>query len=89
MVESIQLLSSPRRCEINIVANELHAHIAGAQRFRAGVRLRRTSDIHHCQGVVLAEWTATRGDGQALGTRTNVFMLGSDAKIRTVVGLSN
>jgi hypothetical protein len=68
---------------------ELHAHIAGAQRFMPGFRLRRSGAIRHCQGVVLADWTATGPDGATRGTGTNVFMLGNDSKIAAVVGLWN
>jgi len=68
---------------------DLHAHIAGAQRFMPGFRLRRSGAIRHCQGVVLADWTATGPDGATRGTGTNVFMLGSDSKIAAVVGLWN
>jgi hypothetical protein len=52
-------------------------------------RRSRSPDIRQCQGVVLADWIATRGDGQTLGAGTNVFMLGSDTKIASVVGLWN
>ena len=68
---------------------ELNAHIAGAQTFMHGVSMRRSGDVRHCQGVVLADWKATRGDGTALGSGTNVFMLGADSKIAAVVGLWN
>jgi uncharacterized protein YndB with AHSA1/START domain len=69
--------------------SELQTHIGAAQRFMSGVRMRRIGGVRHCQGVVLADWTATRGDGATLGSGTNVFRLGSDTKITAVVGLWN
>jgi len=69
--------------------DDVNAHIGGAQRFMPGFRMRRSGAIRHCQGVVLADWTATGSDGATRGTGTNVFMLDSDAKIASVVGLWN
>jgi uncharacterized protein YndB with AHSA1/START domain len=68
---------------------ELNAHIGGAQKFMPGFRLRRTGDVRHCQGVVLADWTAIGPDGATRGTGTNVFVFGSDTRLQSVVGLWN
>lgn len=68
---------------------ELRAHISGTQRFMPGVRLQRRGDVRQCQGIVLADWAATRGDGQTLGTGTNVFTFGADAKLASIVGVWN
>ena len=65
---------------------ELSPHIAAALRFMPGIRLERSGDIRHCQGTVLAEWTATAADGQPRGQGTNVFVFGSDGRISSVVG---
>jgi len=71
--------------------DELRAHIAGALRFMPGVRLQRTGGVRQCQGIVLADWTATGmgpdGSGQATGT--NVFTFGDDALIVSTVGIWN
>ena len=51
-----------------------------------GFRLRRTGDPRHCQGVVLADWTAVGPDGQPRTSGTNVFELGADGLIESVTG---
>ena len=66
--------------------SDLTHHIAGAQRFMPGIRLERQGDARHCQGTVLADWTATGADGQSRGRGTNVFRLGSDGRIEAVTG---
>jgi uncharacterized protein YndB with AHSA1/START domain len=66
--------------------DELSAHIAGAQRFMPGVTMTRTGDVRHCQGTALVDWTAAGPKGEALGSGTNVFMLGPDGRIESVTG---
>lgn len=61
-------------------------HIMAAQRFMPGVRLRRSGDVRKCQGVVLADWTAVGLNGQQRGSGTNVFSLGPDGRIESVMG---
>jgi hypothetical protein len=70
-------------------AVDLGAHIAGALRFNAGITLRRTGNVRHCQGTVLAEWVATADDGQPRGSGTNVFTLGPDGRLTSVIGFWN
>jgi uncharacterized protein YndB with AHSA1/START domain len=67
-------------------AGELTEHIAAAQRFMPGMRLQRQGDARHCQGTVLADWTAVGADGQPRGRGTNVFTLGADGRIESVTG---
>jgi uncharacterized protein YndB with AHSA1/START domain len=67
-------------------AGELTQHVGAAQRFMPGFRLRRDGDPRHCQGVVLADWTASGPDGQARAGGTNVFVLGADGLIESVTG---
>jgi uncharacterized protein YndB with AHSA1/START domain len=67
-------------------AAELTAHIAAAQRFMPGVRLTRTAEARHCQGMVLADWSAAGADGAPRGRGTNVFTLGADGRIEAVTG---
>jgi hypothetical protein len=54
-----------------------------------GLRLSREGDVRHCQGTVLADWVARGADGQERGRGTNVFVMGPDGLITSVVGLWN
>ena len=74
---SLQLHRGPRR---------VIPHITAAQRFMPGMRLQRTGDPRHCQGIVLAGWTAVGPDGGPRGQGTNVFTLGPDGRIEAVTG---
>lgn len=65
---------------------DLVPHIGAAQVFMPGLTLARRGDIRHCQGTVLAEWTATAPDGQARGAGTNVFVFGPDGRIVSATG---
>jgi uncharacterized protein YndB with AHSA1/START domain len=67
-------------------AGELTLHVGAAQRFMPGFRLQRAGDPRHCQGVVLADWTAAGPDGQVRAQGTNVFTLGPDGRIEGVTG---
>jgi len=67
-------------------ADELSLQIGASQRFMPGFRLQRSGDPHHCQGVVLADWTAAGPDGQVRAQGTNVFTLGADGLIESVTG---
>jgi uncharacterized protein YndB with AHSA1/START domain len=66
--------------------SELMPHLAAAQRFMPGLRLARKGEARHCQGTVIAEWTATGADGAPRGQGTNVFTLGPDGRIESVTG---
>ena len=68
---------------------DVDAHIAGAQRFNPGITLRRTGNVRHCQGTVLAEWVATARDGQQRGAGTNVFTFDADGRLTSVIGFWN
>jgi uncharacterized protein YndB with AHSA1/START domain len=65
---------------------DLVPHIGGFQRFMPGMQLRRAGSVRHCQGTVLADWSAVAADGQPSGSGTNVFAFGPDARITSVVG---
>jgi uncharacterized protein YndB with AHSA1/START domain len=65
---------------------ELTLHIGASHRFMPGFRLQRDGDARHCQGTVLADWTATGPDGQPRGRGTNVFTLAPDGRIEAVTG---
>jgi len=65
---------------------ELTEHIAAAQRFMPGMRMQRQGDARHCQGTVLADWTAVGPDGQPRGRGTNVFTLDAQGRIESVTG---
>jgi uncharacterized protein YndB with AHSA1/START domain len=66
--------------------DDLSVHLTAAQRFMPGIRLRRTGDVRHCQGVVLAEWVAHGSDGQERSRGTNVFVFSSTGLIESVTG---
>ena len=65
---------------------ELTLHLGAAQRFMPGLRLQRSGDARHCQGTVLADWTAQGADGAAKGRGTNVFNLDADGRIVSITG---
>jgi hypothetical protein len=67
-------------------AGELTEHIGAAQRFMPGMRLQRQGEARHCQGTVLADWTAVGPDGQPRGRGTNVFTLDAEGRIESVTG---
>ena len=67
-------------------SDELTLHVGAAQRFMPGFRLQRSGDPRHCQGMVLADWTASGPDGQTRAKGTNVFTLGPDGLIDSVTG---
>jgi uncharacterized protein YndB with AHSA1/START domain len=66
---------------------DLLPHVAAAQKFMPGMRMSRAGDAKHCQGVVVAAWSAQAADGQSRGTGTNVFLTGPDGRIERVTGL--
>lgn len=65
---------------------DLNPHIAAAQRFMPDTHLKRTGEVKHCNGTVLAEWIAAGIDGNEKGRGVNVFMLRGDGLIESVVG---
>jgi uncharacterized protein YndB with AHSA1/START domain len=65
---------------------DLLPHLAAAKRFMPGMRLLRVGDVRHCQGMVLADWTAVMADGKERGRGTNVFVLDADGRIEAVTG---
>jgi uncharacterized protein YndB with AHSA1/START domain len=67
-------------------AADVTAHIAATQHFMPGYRLQRAGAPRHCQGMVLADWTASGPDGQVRATGTNVFTLDGDGRIDSVTG---
>jgi uncharacterized protein YndB with AHSA1/START domain len=62
-------------------------HIGAAQRFMPGMRLERKGNVRHCQGTVLADWTATGPDGQPRGQGTNVYRFNAAGRIVDVTGI--
>jgi hypothetical protein len=67
--------------------SDLDPHLAAVHVFMPGSRLTRSGDVRHCQGTVLADWVAQRGDGGEMGRGTNVFQLDADGRIEDVVGI--
>lgn len=66
---------------------DLVPHIDAALRFMPNIRMRRSSEVRHCQGTALADWTATGADGKELARGTNVFTFGPTGLIASVAGL--
>jgi uncharacterized protein YndB with AHSA1/START domain len=66
---------------------DLVPHVGATLQFMPGVRLERAGNVRHCQGTVLADWTAKGPDGEARGAGTNVFLFGPDGLIESVTGL--
>jgi len=66
---------------------ELLPHITAAQRFMPGLRLVRDDDVRHCQGTVVANWTAVAGDGPPRGRGMNVFHMTPDGRIGSATGM--
>jgi hypothetical protein len=62
------------------------AHLDASHRFMPGLRLCPSGDIRHCQGVVLADWTAQGQDGQERARGTNVFVFDAAGQIESVTG---
>lgn len=65
---------------------DLMPHLAAAQRFMPGLRLRRTNELRQCQGTVLADWEAVTGDEQVKASGTNVFVFDAHGKVESVTG---
>ncbi len=65
---------------------DLLPHVAASQRFMPGIRLQRDGDVRHCQGIVLADWTALGKDDKPRGRGTNVFVFGPDGRIVSATG---
>lgn len=66
--------------------DELRAHVTAAHRFMPGMRLVRSGDVRHCQGMLLADWKAEGPGGEARGSGTNVFVRGPSGEIESVTG---
>jgi uncharacterized protein YndB with AHSA1/START domain len=66
--------------------DDLVVHISAAQHFMPGIRMKRTGDVRHCQGTVLADYVARSDDGQPRGAGTNVFHFNAEGRVEAVVG---
>jgi uncharacterized protein YndB with AHSA1/START domain len=62
------------------------AHITAAQKFMPGMRLRRSGDLRHCQGMALVNWIATGSDDVERGKGTNAFIFDPAGRIEWVTG---
>ena len=69
-------------------AGELADHSGAGQKFMPGVRLHRQGAVRHCQGTVLADWSAVGSDGQERMSGTSVFELYPDGRIASVTSLA-
>jgi uncharacterized protein YndB with AHSA1/START domain len=68
---------------------ELLPHIAAAQHFMPGLRMKRSGDVRHCQGTVLADFVVVGPDGNERASGTNVFVLGPAGRIGMATGFMN
>ena len=67
---------------------DLLAHIAAAQRFMPGVRMKRSGSVRHCLGYALADYVATAADGRDVMRGTNIFVFDAVGMLETVVGIT-
>ena len=67
--------------------SEIETHIGASQRFMPGIRLERRGNARHCQGTVLVDWVALKGDAQVM-SGTNVFVFGPGGKLTGVTGIN-
>jgi uncharacterized protein YndB with AHSA1/START domain len=65
--------------------DDLVAHSGATQRFMPNVRLERSGDVRHCQGMVLADWKAMM-NGAPVSEGTNLFVLAPNGMIEWVTG---
>lgn len=68
--------------------DDLMAHVGASMRFMPGIGLARRGNIRHCQGTVLAEWSATNRDGKELMAGTSVFVMNAEGKIESATSVS-
>jgi uncharacterized protein YndB with AHSA1/START domain len=68
---------------------DLSAHIAAALRFMPGVGLERKGNVRHCQGSVLADWTAAGPNGAHAMAGTTYFRFHPDGRIESATGFTN
>jgi len=61
-------------------------HLAAAQRFMPGLRMKRAGEPRHCQGMALVDWVVSATDGVERGRGTNAFVLGPTGTIEWVTG---
>ena len=66
--------------------DDLVAHISAAQHFMPGLRMKRSGEVRHCQGTVLADYVARSGDDQPRVAGTNVFHFNAEGRVEAVVG---
>lgn len=69
--------------------DDLVAHTGAAMRFMQGIGLARKGAVRHCQGTVLADWSAANGEGKEMMAGTSVFLFGVDGKIESVTSVGN
>jgi uncharacterized protein YndB with AHSA1/START domain len=68
---------------------ELFPHIAAAQHFMPGMRMKRRGEVLHCQGTVLADFSIIGPDEKERATGTNVFVFGPTGRIESATGFMN
>jgi len=69
--------------------DDLKPHLEAAHHFMPGMRLDRTGEVRHCQGMLLADWNAHGAGDKPAGSGTNVFVCGPTGLIEKVTGFWN
>ena len=67
---------------------DLLAHVTATQHYMPGIRMTRAGEVRHCQGMVLADFTAASADGTPVMRGTNVFVFGPSGMLESVTGFS-
>lgn len=65
---------------------DLLPHVAAAQKFMPGLRMKRDGAVRHCQGMALCDWIINGADGAERGRGTNAFVFGPTGRIEWVTG---
>ena len=68
---------------------ELFPHIAAAQHFMPGMHMKRSGNVRHCQGTVLADFAVAGPDGVERASGTNVFVFGPTGQVQSSTGFMN
>ena len=66
---------------------DIRAHVAAARMHMPGITMARSGPARHCQGTVLADWSAAGPDGAVVAGGTNVFELAPDGRLARVIGV--
>ncbi len=66
---------------------DLAAHIGAARQHMPGLTLAREGAYQQCQGIGVADWTASAPDGTVVARGRNLFDLGPDGRLTRIIGV--